>query len=107
MTKLAHQSLCIAAVISLVALVFRAPRAEKEDTAMTKEALSVTFESAIRNLVINWDPTDPQTADERLKSLSTFMYETYDASAWRLGGLIQTASGSGLGFGSPETKRSG
>ena len=82
MTRLVRPLLSFVAVISLVALVFRAPRAEKEDTAMTKEALSVTFESATRNLVINWDPTDPQTADERLKSLSTFMYETYDASAW-------------------------
>ena len=82
MTRLVRPLLSFVAVISLVALVFRAPRAEKEDTAMTKEALSVTFESAIRNLVINWDPIGPQTADERLKSLSTFMYETYDASAW-------------------------
>ena len=82
MTRLVRPLLSFVAVISLVALVFRAPRAEKEDTAMTKEALSVTFEGATRNLVINWDPTDPQTADERLKSLSTFMYETYDASAW-------------------------
>ena len=82
MTRLVRPLLSFVAVISLVALVFRAPRAEKEDTATTKEALSVTFESATRNLVINWDPTDPQTADERLKSLSTFMYETYDASAW-------------------------
>ena len=82
MTRLVRPLLSFVAAISLVALVFRAPWAEKEDTAMTKEALSVTFESATRNLVINWDPTDPQTADERLKSLSTFMYETYDASAW-------------------------
>ena len=82
MTRLFRPLLSFVAVISLVALVFRAPRAEKEDTAMTKEVLSRTFESATRNLVINWDPTDPQTADERLKSLSTFMYETYDASAW-------------------------
>ena len=82
MTKLAHQSLCIVAVISLVVIAFRAPRAEKAATAMSKEALSGTFESAIRNLVINWDPTDPRSADERLKSLSTFMYETYGTSAW-------------------------
>ena len=67
MTRLVRPLLSFVAVISLVALVFRAPRAEKEDTAMTKEALSRTFESATRNLVINWDPTDPQTADERLK----------------------------------------
>ena len=82
MTRVARQALSIVVVISLVATVFRAPRDEKGDTAMTNEALSVTFESAIRNLVINWDPTDPRSADERLKSLSTFMYETYDASAW-------------------------
>ena len=81
MTRIARQSLSIVTVISLVAVGFRAPRAEKRDTDMSSEALSVTFESAIRNLVINWDPTDPQTANERLKSLSTFMYETYDASA--------------------------
>ena len=82
MTRIARQSLSIVALISLVAVGFRAPRAEKRDAAMSSEALSLTFESAIRNLVINWDPTDPQTANERLKSLSTFTYETYDASAW-------------------------
>ncbi len=82
MTKLARRSLCVAVVISLVVIAFRAPRAEKGDTAMSKEALSVTFESAMRNVVINWDPTDARPADERLQSLSTFVYETYDASAW-------------------------
>ena len=82
MTKVAHTSLCIVAVISLVTIAFRATGAEKGDTAMSKEALSVTFEGAIRNLAINWDPSDPRSADERLKSLSAFMYETYDASAW-------------------------
>ena len=38
MTRLVRPLLSFVAVISLVALVFRAPRAEKEDTAMTKEA---------------------------------------------------------------------
>ncbi len=82
MTRLVRPLLSVVAVISLVALLFRAPGAEKGDTAMSKEALSTTFESAIRNLAINWDPTDPQTADERLDVLAAFMYETYDASAW-------------------------
>ena len=55
MTRIARQSLFIVAVISLVAIAFRAPRAEKADTAMSVvEALSVTFEGAIRNLVIKW-----------------------------------------------------
>lgn len=76
MTRVARQLLSIVAVISLVVIAFCAPRAESAATAMSEEALSQTFESAIRNLVINWNP------DERLKALSAFMYETYDASAW-------------------------
>ena len=82
MTKVAHQSLCFAAVTSLVLIAFSAPQDEKAATAMSEEALSMTFESAIRNLVINWDPTDPRPKEERLKLLSSFMYETYDATAW-------------------------
>jgi len=71
MTRFARQSLFIVVVISLVAIAFRALRAEKGDTAMSKEALSVTFESAFRNVVVSWDPTDPRPPDERLKALST------------------------------------
>ena len=82
MTKVTHRSFCVAAVISLGVMAFRAPGAEKAATAMSEEALFATFESAIRNLTINWDPTDPRPVDERLKAFSTFMYQTYDASAW-------------------------
>ena len=82
MTKAARQTLLVVAVLSVVAVAFRAQRAEKGKTAMSEEALSSTFEIATRNLVVNWDPTDPRPADERLKSLFTFMYQTYDASAW-------------------------
>ena len=82
MTKVARQSLLVVAVLSLVTVAFCALQAEKGKTAMSEEALSSTFESAIRNLVVNWDPTDSRPADERLKSLFTFMYQTYDASAW-------------------------
>jgi hypothetical protein len=82
MTRVARQSLFVVAVITLVAITFRAPQAEKGDAAMSKEALSVTFESAIHNVAINWDPTDPRPDEERLKALSTFVCQTYDASAW-------------------------
>lgn len=90
MTRLVRSLLSIVAVISLVAIVFHAPRPEKEEKAMSKEALSVTFESAFRNVVVNWNPTDPRPADERLKALSTFVYETYDASAWIPQSLFDT-----------------
>lgn len=53
-----------------------------EPAPVSHEALSSTFESGIRNLVINWDPSDPRSIDERRKALFAFMYETYDASAW-------------------------
>ena len=82
MTKVARQSLWSTAVISIVVIAFGGPWAEKTTPAMSEEALSATFDSAIRKLVISWDPTDPRSADERLKALSAFMYETYDASAW-------------------------
>ena len=82
MTRVARQPFLVAAVISLAAIAFRASGAERGDTAMSEEALSATFESATRNLAINWDPADPRPADERLKSLFAFVYQTYDASAW-------------------------
>ena len=82
MTKVARQSLLVVAVFSLAAVALLPRQAEKGKTAMSEEPLSSTFESATRNLVVNWDPTDSRPADERLKSLFTFMYQTYDASAW-------------------------
>ena len=82
MTSVARQSLWSAAAISIVVIAFQGPEAKQPATAMSEEALSATFESAIRKLVVSWDPADPRSADERLKSLSAFMYETYDASAW-------------------------
>lgn len=49
---------------------------------MSREALASSFESGIRNLVINWDAADPRPAADRRAALFAFMYETYDASAW-------------------------
>jgi hypothetical protein len=49
---------------------------------LTREGLSVSFDSGIRNLVIEWDAADTRPDAERRQALFAFMYETYDSSAW-------------------------
>jgi hypothetical protein len=51
-------------------------------TAPSSEALSASFDSGMRNVVINWDPADPRPLADRRTALFKFMHETYDASAW-------------------------
>ena len=81
MTKAIRRSVLGITVLSLTVAGVRVRHTEG-GKAMSEEALFSSFESATRNLVVNWDPTDPRPADERLKSLFSFMYQTYDASAW-------------------------
>jgi mono/diheme cytochrome c family protein len=49
---------------------------------MTREALAASFESDLRRVVLEWDPSDPRPAGERRRALFDFVYQTYDASAW-------------------------
>jgi mono/diheme cytochrome c family protein len=49
---------------------------------VSRETLASGFDAGIRNLVFEWDPSDPRPAAERRKALFEFMYQTYQASAW-------------------------
>ena len=72
-----------AAALALTAIITLGARwVEPRRSPISHDALSSTFESGIRNLVINWDPADSRSADARRNALFDFMYETYDASAW-------------------------
>lgn len=49
---------------------------------VTGDALDASFESDIRNLVVEWDPGDPRPEHVRRRALFEFVYETYQSSAW-------------------------
>jgi hypothetical protein len=49
---------------------------------VTRDALAASFDTGIRNLVIEWDVNDPRPAAERRKALFDFMYQTFHSSAW-------------------------
>ncbi|HYN10538.1 MAG TPA: hypothetical protein VES67_24340 [Vicinamibacterales bacterium] len=49
---------------------------------MTRDALIGSFESDLRRVVLEWDPSDPRPAADRRRALFDFVYQTYDASAW-------------------------
>jgi hypothetical protein len=49
---------------------------------VSREALASSFDSGIRNLVIEWDASDTRPEAERRTALFDFMYQTYRASAW-------------------------
>ena len=49
---------------------------------MSREELASSFDVGIRNLVFEWDPSDPRPQAERRKALFDFMYQTYQGSAW-------------------------
>lgn len=82
MTRAARQLLFVLAAISFLAVLLHRTGAERSTISMSEEALFETFEGAMRNTVIEWDSTDPRPAEERMRSLYAFMYETFDASAW-------------------------
>ena len=50
--------------------------------ALTREELTASFESDIRNLVYRWDPDDPRPRAERQAALFDFVHQTYRTSAW-------------------------
>jgi hypothetical protein len=82
MKEAARSFLFLAGAIALVVGACEWSGTEEGPAAMSEEALFETFESATRDMVINWDPADPRSASERRRALFSFMYETYDASAW-------------------------
>src|SRR5580765_2082792 len=49
---------------------------------VSRQALASSFDSGIRNLVIEWDAGDTRPEAERRAALFDFMYQTYRASAW-------------------------
>jgi mono/diheme cytochrome c family protein len=53
-----------------------------EHARVTRETLSSQFETGIRNLVFEWDSSDPRPIAQRRQALFDFMYQTYRASAW-------------------------
>jgi hypothetical protein len=71
--------------------------------AMSEEELADGFDDALRNLVIHWDPADPRPRSERMEALRTFMYETYDASAWVPQSLFDSNVITQAVVGDPET----
>jgi hypothetical protein len=50
--------------------------------ALSTRTLEVSFNSGIRNLVVEWDPADQRPEAVRRRALFDFMYQTYQASAW-------------------------
>ncbi len=89
-TRIVRQSLLALAALAVVLVAFRAYRGVDVVIAMSEEELSATFEDAIGNLEIYWAEADPRSKDERMKALYTFMYQTYDASAWIPQSLFDT-----------------
>jgi hypothetical protein len=65
--------------VAIAALALARPNHEEP---LTRDALSLAFDSGLRNTVIQWDDDDPRSLEERRRSLFEFVYETYDASAW-------------------------
>src|SRR5439155_21701011 len=70
--------LLIVGIVAAIGVLSLRPRAAT--AAPTREALASGFDAGIRNLVIEWDPTDQRSEAERRAALFDFMYETYDAS---------------------------
>lgn len=50
--------------------------------SVTREVLASGFDAHIRNVVIEWDPSDPRRESARRTALFDFIYQTYEASAW-------------------------
>jgi processive rubber oxygenase RoxA-like protein len=72
--------LVAALLAAAVTAVSRWTRASVEP--LSRDALASDFDAGIRNLVIEWDASDPRTEAERRRALFGFMYQTYRASAW-------------------------
>jgi len=76
---------------------------EPVTVAMSEEALAAGFEDALEKLAIEWDPADPRPESERMRALQTFMYETFDASAWIPQSLFDSNVITQAVVGDPET----
>jgi processive rubber oxygenase RoxA-like protein len=50
--------------------------------AIARDTLAASFAADLRHVVYEWDADDPRPEDERQQALFSFVYETYDASAW-------------------------
>lgn len=83
--------LSAAALVPLAAAVFVLSSAApspldfargKPAARLTRETLAASFDSDIRNLVVEWSPDDPRPESERRRALFAFMYQTYESSAW-------------------------
>ena len=72
-----------AALVPFAAIVFVVSTAAPSPAArLTRETLAASFESDIRNLVVEWSPDDPRPVTERRRALFAFVYQTYESSAW-------------------------
>jgi mono/diheme cytochrome c family protein len=49
---------------------------------LTRGTLVESFDADIRNLVVEWSPDDPRSEEERRQALLSFIYQTYESSAW-------------------------
>ncbi len=70
-------ALCTAAGLSFLLIWPHTPA-----PAITRDTLASSFQSDLRRVVYEWDPSDPRSEADRRQALFEFMYETYDASAW-------------------------
>ena len=66
----------------VAALAVWSLRPRAATAAPSRAILASSFDTGIRNLVIEWDADDPRPTTERRAALFEFMYETYNASAW-------------------------
>ena len=75
--------LSAAALVLFAAIGFVVSTAAPSPAArLTRETLAASFESDIRNLVVEWSPEDPRPETERRRALFAFVYQTYESSAW-------------------------
>ncbi|HSH76310.1 MAG TPA: hypothetical protein VLA09_11550, partial [Longimicrobiales bacterium] len=82
MTRVARAFLLAVAALAAVLIALAGRSRVGAAVAMSEEELAATFEGAMSDVAIRWDPADARPASERLHALYTFVYETYDASAW-------------------------
>jgi RoxA-like, cytochrome c-like len=75
--------LAVAGLVPLAALAFVLSSANPLPAArFTRETLADSFDSDLRNLVVEWSPDDPRPVAERRRALLSFIYQTYESSAW-------------------------
>lgn len=63
-------------------LVVASPWTRASVPAVTRAGLDAGFDAGIRNLVIEWDASDPRPEAQRRQALFGLIYQTYEASAW-------------------------